>query len=127
MKKGAGAFEIDADKVRAEARFDGKWVLRTNVDLPTSEVALKYKQLWMVEESIRSLKSVLRKGPTHHRTDSAIRGHVFCSFLALLPPKELQDRLERPGVSFELDDVVCDLDRSEEIDIETKGKLYSRK
>lgn len=28
-----------------EARYDGKWVLRTNTTLEAAEVALKYKQL----------------------------------------------------------------------------------
>lgn len=41
-------FRIDEDKVKAEARFDGKWVLRTNTTLSAAQVALKYKQLWMV-------------------------------------------------------------------------------
>jgi hypothetical protein len=41
-------FTIDAGKIKEEARFDGKWVLTTNTDLPARELALKYKQLWMV-------------------------------------------------------------------------------
>jgi hypothetical protein len=42
-------FTLDESKIKAEARMDGKWVLRTNTALETAEVALKYKQLWMVE------------------------------------------------------------------------------
>jgi hypothetical protein len=37
-----------ADGHQEEARYDGKWVLRTNTDLPAEMVALKYKELWMV-------------------------------------------------------------------------------
>ena len=32
-----------------DRRFDGKWVLETNTNLPSAEVALKYKELWQVE------------------------------------------------------------------------------
>jgi hypothetical protein len=36
-------FTLDDAKIKAEARLDGKWVLRTNTTLGTAEVALKYK------------------------------------------------------------------------------------
>jgi Transposase DDE domain len=42
-------FAIDEAKIAEEARYDGTWVLRTNTELPTAEVALQYKKLWMVE------------------------------------------------------------------------------
>lgn len=32
-------FQIDDEKIREEAPYDGKWVLLTNTDLPTCEVA----------------------------------------------------------------------------------------
>ena len=49
-------FPIDEAKLADEQRYDGKWVLRTNTDFAAAEVALKYKQLWMVEAYIRSGK-----------------------------------------------------------------------
>jgi hypothetical protein len=42
---------IDKDRIKYEARFDGKCVLQTNTDLSADQVALKYKELW---QSIRS-------------------------------------------------------------------------
>ena len=67
-----------------EARFDGKWVLQTDTDLPPTHCALRYKDLWMIEQSFRSVKSVLETRPIYHKCDETIRGHVFCSFLALM-------------------------------------------
>jgi transposase len=97
---------VDEDKMQEEARYDGKWVLTINTDLPASEVALKYKQLWMVEEMFRSMKSLLDTRPIFHQRDETIRGHVFCSFLALLLRKELQDRLTSKGCDVEWADVI---------------------
>ena len=94
-------FTINEDKIREEERYDGKWVLTTNTELAAREVALKYKQLWMVEDIFRSMKSLLETRPIYHKCDETIRGHVFCSFLALVLRKELQDRLERKGWSLE--------------------------
>lgn len=117
-------FRIDEEKIQDEARYDGKWVLTTNTELAAREVALKYKQLWMVEDIFRSMKSLLETRPIYHKCDETIRGHVFCSFLALVLRKELQDRLERKGWHLEWADVIRDLDRLQEIEMSIDGKGY---
>jgi transposase len=113
---------IDPEKIEQEARFDGKWVLKTNTDLPAEAVALKYKELWQVEQIFRDLKSVLDTRPIYHQRDETIRGHVFCSFLALLLCKELDRRLEKTGHLLEWADIQQDLQSLQEIIIEENGK-----
>ena len=117
-------FTINEEKVKEEARYDGKWVLTTNTELTAREVALKYKQLWMVEDIFRSMKSLLETRPIYHKRDETIRGHVFCSFLTLVLRKELQDRLERKGWTLEWADVIRDLDQLQEVEIHIQGKAY---
>lgn len=118
-------FAIDRQKVKDEARFDGKWVLRTNwTDAEAAEVALRYKDLWMVEAIFRSMKSLLETRPIYHRCDETIRGHVFCSFLALVLRKALQDRLAEHGVSAEWADVLSDLDAMTRTQLTVGGKRY---
>jgi transposase len=113
---------IDREKVEQEARFDGKWVLRTNTRLSAKNVALKYKELWQVEHTFRDMKSVLETRPVYHRLDETIRGHVFCSFLALMLKKELYRRLEGSGHSFEWAEIKQDLKALTETVIEEDGK-----
>lgn len=124
LRAGGKQFAVDERKIEAEARYDGKWVLTTNMDLPTPEVALKYKQLWMVEDVFRSMKSLLDTRPIYHKCDETIRGHVFCSFLALLLRKELQDRLGRKEWKLEWADVIRDLDNLTEMEVAISGKSY---
>ena len=124
IRAGGKQFAVDEDKIKAEARYDGKWVLTTNTDLPVHQVALKYKQLWMVEEVFRSMKSLLDTRPIFHKRDETIRGHVFCSFLALLLRKELEDRLARKGWRLEWADVIRDLDSVVEMAVAVNGKGY---
>ena len=124
LRAGGKQFAVDEDKIQEEARYDGKWVLTTNTDLPTHEVALKYKQLWMVEDVFRSMKSLLDTRPIFHKCDETIRGHVFCSFLALLLRKELQDRLARKEWKLEWADVVRDLDNLNEMKIAINDKSF---
>lgn len=116
------AVTIDRDKIAREARYDGKWVLTTNTSLKADQVALQYKQLWMVEQAFRTIKSVLNTRPIFHKRTETIRGHVFCSFLALVLMKELQDRLERRGWRLEWDRLIRDVDYLKEIEISTAGK-----
>jgi Transposase DDE domain len=122
--RGADRFQIDEAKIAADARYDGKWVLRTNTDLGAEEVALQYKRLWMVEQWFRSSKSLLQTRPVYHRCDETIRGHVFCSFLALVLRQELQARLEERGHAFEWADVISDLDRLQIVEVEQDGKRF---
>ena len=117
-------FRIDPDKIERDRRYDGKWVLRTTTDLEAADVALAYKQLWTVEEIFRTMKSLLETRPVYHRTDEAIRGHVFCSFLALRLRSELESRLAERGESFEWASIIRDLDRVEEVEIAKDGARF---
>ena len=117
-------FAIDEDKIKREARYDGKWVLRTNTDLSAKEVALKYKQLWMVELVFRTTKSVLETRPIFHKCDETIRGHVFCSFLALILMIELQERLRQRGSVCEWNDIRRDLEALQETELVMNDQTY---
>jgi len=122
--EGPGHFAIDEAKIAEEARYDGTWVLRTSTDLPTAEVALQFKRLWQVEQWFRACKSLLETRPIYHQCDEAIRGHVFCSFLALLLRYELQARLAARGQVPEWADVLQDLERLQYVEVEQDGKRF---
>ena len=97
----------------------------TNTNLSADEVALKYKELWQVEQVFRDVKSVLETRPVYHQRDENIRGHVFCSFLALVLRKELDRRLEEAGHNFEWADIKQDLKALQEVEIEDAGNSLS--
>ena len=121
---GKDRFAIDEKKIKAEARYDGKWVLRTNMDLPAEGIALKYKQLWMVEDIFRTMKSIIDTRPIYHKCTETIRGHVFCSFLALCLRKDLADRLAARGSTLEWNDIVRDLIELQEMHTVFSGKPF---
>jgi len=122
LKAAGDGFSIDHDKAKQEAKFDGKWVLRTNIDnMKAENIALTYKQLWMVESLFRDMKSLLDTRPIYHKCAETIRGHVFCSFLALLLMRELQEKMDDRGwMDAEWNDVIRDLDALVETKIQTK-------
>jgi transposase len=121
---GPDSFQIDEAKIAEDVRYDGKWVLRTNTELEAPEVALQYKRLWMVEQWFRSGKSLIHTRPIYHRLDATIRGHVFCSFLALVLRRELQARLEQRGHDLEWADVIQDLGQLHTTEVQQDGKRF---
>jgi transposase len=119
----SGNFSIDHDKVAADAKFDGLFVLRTNTRLSALQVVLRYRNLLAVEDAFKTAKALLTTRPIFHKTDAGIRGHVFCSFLAVLLRKELYDRLAaRRHGDLEWQHIVDDLDELSEIDVEQDGR-----
>ena len=121
---GEARFAIDEAALEAEARTDGKWVLRTDTDLGAAEVALKYKELWRVEQLFRSIKSILETRPIYHKCDETIRGHVFCSFLALVLLKDLVEKLDARGWTVEWERLKGDLDDLQRFTIETRDQRF---
>jgi transposase len=85
------------------------------MNMPADKVALKYKELWRVEQVFREVKSILETRPVYHKRDETIRGHVFCSFLALVLRKELDMRMEAMGEHVEWLQMKQDLKRLQEV------------
>ena len=97
-------------------------MLRTNARITPLQAMLRYRELLAVETLFRKTKGVLRTRPIYHSSDAAIRGHVFCSFLALVLRKELDACCRKAGFRPEWGDVLRDLDRLQEVEIARDGR-----
>jgi hypothetical protein len=121
---GQGHFAIDRAKAEEDAKFDGIFVLRTNTDWNPLQVMLRYKQLWTVEQVFRTAKHLFSTRPIFHKLDETIRGHVFCSFLALVLKTALEDRIAALGRLGSWPEIIADLDSLTETEIEQDGKRF---
>jgi len=74
-----------------------------------------------VEQVFREINCMLQTRPVYHQRDETIRGHVFCSFLALVLRKELDRRLDNAAHNLWAQ-IKQDLKALEETVIEDKGK-----
>jgi hypothetical protein len=131
-----GELKLKERAIREDARYDGKWVLRTNTELEAEEVALAYKSLWQIEHAFRELKSGLEINPVFLRTEDHVRGHIVICFLALVLEATLIRRLRKEmtagdtpeqGSEAEISyrEILKDLDkvRAEEIKVNKKSWL----
>jgi hypothetical protein len=108
------------EELLAEARYDGLYVLRTNLRLHPLHVMLRYRDLLVVEQLFRSEKALLATRPIYHQTDAAIRGHVFCSFPCTGGAQGAGRTPDRRAAGT----LLADLDRLQEIEVEQDGKHF---
>jgi Transposase DDE domain len=88
-----GLLRMDAAAVAADAKLDGKYLLRTaDPHLSAEDIALGYKQLLEVERGWRDMKQVLDLRPVFHRLEDRIRAHVLLCWLALLLARIVETR-----------------------------------
>jgi hypothetical protein len=59
-----------------------------------------------------------------HKLDETIRGHVFCSFLALVLKAELEARIEALGLDGSWPANIADLDTLTETEVEQDAKRF---
>jgi len=90
---------LDEDKVKADAKYDGIWVLTTNTKLEAKEVALKYKELWMVEQTFREMKSVIETRPIYTSGTKLFRATSFAASLLWYSKRNLTTDWSHKGCS----------------------------
>jgi len=125
VKIDRGSVRIDRRAVQADARLDGKFVLRTNTELDAEQVARAYKSLWRVERTFRETKSTLEVRPIFHRSDRGCIGHIVACFLALRLEVDLQRRLDERGAGHLVwPDLMRDLARVQAVEVTLDGERY---
>jgi Transposase len=88
--RGEILIEIDYDKFKLDARWDGIKTFVTNSKLKSEDVIDNYKQLWFIERAFRMNKTDLRIRPIYHRLRNRIEAHICISFTAYTILLELE-------------------------------------
>lgn len=85
---------IDDERVAADALWDGLHGIITNIkeDHPESLIA-RYSRLWIIEESFRINKHLLKVRPIFHWKPSRIHAHIAISYMAFAVLRHLQYRV----------------------------------
>ena len=100
VEDGRLEWRFDAEKIVAEKRFDGCYIICGNVPverMAKQALVASYKSLALVENAFRNLKTVqLEMRPVYHKTDDRIRAHVFLCVLAYYLQWHVNQRLAPP-------------------------------
>ncbi len=125
LKVTGGEIAIDEETVTADERYDGKYVLKTNnYQLTPEQIALAYKDLWIVERAFREMKSGLDLRPIYHFRDSRVRGHVMICFLAFLLESTFRRHCQEEDIKVSYGDLMLDLKQVRAIELKLNDKHY---
>ena len=99
-KDGKDHYELDTEKIKNAAKYDGFLAITTNSpDLDAASVLDHYHHLFQIEHSFRTFKSYLETRPMFHWTDKRIEGHICLCYLAYVMLNHLLQRVKKYGIS----------------------------
>lgn len=115
------SIKINEDKIKEVEEYDGKWVLLTNTEMKTEEIAQRYKKLRMIERSFKDIKTFFKIRPVYHYAERRIKAHIAIVFLSLYSERIMENMLGN-GWSFKrIKDALIPLKIAE---VESMGKKY---
>ena len=91
----AGVFVIDDDKIEADTAWDGLHAIVTNDRTASAgELLARYRRLWVIEESFRTIKHSLAVRPIYHFKPERIQAHIGICYLAFALARHAQQRIK---------------------------------
>ncbi len=89
-----GAFVLDEDRIANDAAWDGLHAIVTNDRTSRArELLARYRRLWVIEESFRTLKHGLAVRPIYHFKPERIQGHIGLCYLSFALTGQAQQRI----------------------------------
>jgi len=115
---------VNWEKVKRDARYDGKLIPWSNTELSAAEIGVAYKELWQVEYAFRELKTGLEIRPVRHWSPSRVLGHFGVCFLALVMESTLARLLRKKGPQASYREVLKDLKQVKAVRMELDGRAF---
>ena len=101
-----------------------QYILRTNSNLSPAETVLRYHQLMTVQETFRATEAIFAMGPQGNANDAIVRGNLFCSFLALLLRRKLEEKLAKADITIAWRDLLNDLHAFSEVELRQDERRF---
>jgi len=102
LKTHGFGFCLRKDKLRQARRYEGRYLLRSNLTQSDPATLWEYYiQLTEIEQAFKELKSDLAIRPIYHQTDQRIEAHIFVAFVAYCLQVTLKQRARTlaPGLT----------------------------
>ena len=92
--EGDARLEVDEDKIKEAARWDGLKGIATNASgMEHAELFARYRELWRVEESFRITKHDLKVRPVFHWKPDRVKAHIAIAYMAFACVRHLAYRI----------------------------------
>ena len=103
-------YTLNEDAIAEEARYDGFYVVCTNLDDDPAEIAKVNRHRWEIEESFRIMKTEFEARPVYLQRDDRIMAHFLTCFIALLVYRILEKKLGEEYTCSEIIATLRDMD-----------------
>jgi len=97
-------YNVNADKIAEEEKYDGFYGVCTNLEDDVSDIIAVNKRRWEIEESFRIMKSEFKARPVYLKRDDRITAHFTTCFISLILYRLLETRLDREYTTHEIID-----------------------
>ena len=95
IPKGHGSPCLNWDKISEQEKWDGYYVICTNLDISPQKATGIYRKLWQIEDCFRVSKTHLEARPCFVWTDPHIYGHFLSCFISLVIEKYMLYMLKK--------------------------------
>ena len=101
--------KINEKKISDMKKLAGRFMIVSNTDLSITDMVKRYKDLWRIERSFRTIKSFLEIRPVYHRKEERIEAHVFVCVLSLLISRLFEKAMDEKMTISVISDMLSEL------------------
>ena len=101
--------KINEKKIADMKKLAGRFMIVSNTDLSITDMVKRYKDLWRIERSFRTIKSFLEIRPVYHRKEERIEAHVFVCVLSLLISRLFEKAMDEKMTISVISDMLSEL------------------
>ena len=101
-----GVFVLNEDKLLADAAWDGLHaIVTTDRTSSAAQLLVRYRQLWVIEDSFRLMKHNLAVRPIYHFKPERVRAHIGICFLSFALIRHTQQRIKLAQQAMSIEDI----------------------
>jgi transposase len=105
-EKASDHYEIDQSVIDKEEKYDGYYVVATNLDDDAKTILAINHERYKIEDCFRVLKTNFKARPVYHRDRKRIIAHFMVCYTALLIYRLLETKLEQYGAHFTTENIL---------------------
>ena len=95
-------FQLDEERIREEAMYDGFYAVVTNLEGDVREVININRRRWEIEENFRIIKTEFEARPVFVRREDSIKAHFLTCYISLLVYRLLEKKLGEESTCSEI-------------------------
>ena len=116
--KSSSQYVLNQDIIDEEEKYDGFYAIATNLDDSARDILAISTKRYKIEDCFRVMKTNFSARPVYHRNRNRIIAHFMICYTALLIYRLLENKLDKCGTHFTIDNIIDTLKAMQVANIE---------